>query len=268
MTIFACKPRRVWRSLLYRISQAHLRLVREERIRELERTLPEPWPRDLPTELLETLLYARSILPQRPTVLIDVGAFRGVFSRAFAAVFPTCRIVCFEPNPSLVGCLSTQLASREALVITKAVSDAAADRAQFFLHRAPSMSSLLPSNYECLRTTFSGDAPEGMERINVPVVTLDDCQELQRFLRSDDVLFIKSDTQGNDLAVLRGAVGTLRRTAGILVEYMFCTPYIGQARFEKLVGYLAEHGFTCRGPQHIYRRVNCEVSGVDFLFTR
>lgn len=256
------------RSFVYRVASLQRRWDREKRLRQLRPLFNGRWPSDLSMNLLETLLCAKANLSAFPTVLIDVGAFQGEFSRGFASVFPETRIACFEPNPFWATRLADTLASLSPLIVNKAVSDINSAGRMFFIHDDASMSSLLPCDPECLATKFPGDQPDKLKLITVPVVTLDDCQELQWLLGKDDSIFIKIDVQGNDLAVLKGALRTLERTTGVLVEHMFCTPYIGSYVFEELVAFMWGRGFRCRGPQNVRRRPNCEVSGVDFLFTR
>jgi 2-oxoglutarate dehydrogenase E1 component len=50
-------------------------------------------------------------------------------------------------------------------------------------------------------------------------------------------IFLKVDTQGNEIEVLKGAESVLARTVACVVEHMFYTPYQGQASFAELLAF-------------------------------
>lgn len=76
------------------------------------------------------------------------------------------------------------------------------------------------------------------------VSTLDD--EAPKWLSSSDRPFIKIDTQGSELGILRGSETTLAHATGVLVEVSFVALYEGQALFTEIVAWLAERGFVLR----------------------
>lgn len=56
--------------------------------------------------------------------------------------------------------------------------------------------------------------------------------------------FMKLDTQGTELEILRGATATLSKTLGIVVEVEFQQIYEKQPLFSDLDPWLRQHGFT------------------------
>jgi FkbM family methyltransferase len=57
-------------------------------------------------------------------------------------------------------------------------------------------------------------------------------------------IFVKTDTQGFDLNVLRGARETLRSAVGLQIEVPFQSIYEGMPAWQDLLGFAYEEGFT------------------------
>jgi FkbM family methyltransferase len=200
-----------------------------------------------------------------PSVLIDVGAHRGAFSRAAAVLFSFDRILCIEPDIDLAAALSQSLAGLPATFYTCGVAEATGE-ARFHVHPDKAMNSLLSSDPARLRTRFPTDDPARIVTRIVPTETLDNIA--LRASLGDSRCFLKLDTQGNELAILRGATRLLEQTDICLVEYMFYTPYERRHTAAELLDFMEERHFDCAGPVHVSRRPSFEISGVDFLFVR
>ena len=81
-------------------------------------------------------------------------------------------------------------------------------------------------------------------------------------------LFIKIDTQGNELNVLKHSIQTLKYTKVLLIEFMFLNPYKNDFSFFDLISFLNKHDFICKGALTIFKRPSKKISGVDFLFVK
>ena len=81
-------------------------------------------------------------------------------------------------------------------------------------------------------------------------------------------IFLKLDTQGNELNILKGALHTLPLINAVLLEHIFATPYKSKYDFNDLIGFMYETGFICNGALSIEYATTGEVSVVDFLFTK
>lgn len=111
---------------------------------------------------------------------------------------------------------------------------------------------------------FKYDDVSRLRSVDVCVSTLDD--ELHGLTGSDRGFFLKVDTQGTELQVLKGCSKSLRYCSGILVEYMFLTPYQGQSSFYDMLSFLQGFGFRCCGVLDFTRNDAHRITGVDFLF--
>lgn len=116
---------------------------------------------------------------------------------------------------------------------------------------------------------INDDKAYEIESEKVKVTTLDDFIEKNSIAEID---LLKSDTQGYDLNVLRGAESALRggKVKHVLVEANFFEMYVDQGHFTDIYRYLEKHDFhlidlyeKVRNPVH-----NATVSWCTALFGR
>ncbi|MEL6388065.1 MAG: FkbM family methyltransferase [Pseudomonadota bacterium] len=140
------------------------------------------------------------------SVIVDVGAHVGVFSRRFAALAPDCTVVAFEPQSlpravfSMVGFFRNK---RNILVMPLALgADAGLIELSIPIKRKGAVG---------IGLAHVGDDADLKDRFDVR-------KELVAIARLDDVLarmdlgpvsLIKIDVEGGELGVLRGATQTL-----------------------------------------------------------
>ena len=161
------------------------------------------------TRILRRVLTANSHVA-------DVGANAGTFLARVVRLAPNGRHVAFEPLPHLADAL--RRAFPHVSVHAAAVAETAGELEFAHVVRCPAFSGLKR------RTDLPAD--EVVETIRVPVVALDVA------LPPDFPLtLLKIDVEGAELAVLRGAAGTLAR----------CRPWV---LFEHGLGGVATYGTT------------------------
>lgn len=217
-------------------------------------------------DFLQTLISVRAILNTVPPVLVDVGANRGSFARAADRVLGFERIVCIEPDEELMNDLNANVPKHKTTIRQLALCETEGT-ADLFIHEDRSMNSLLEADLNVLRTKFPTYRHDSIFQRKVNTTTLDSLLNEEGLLSGTE-LFLKLDTQGNELDILQAGKRALRSTRACLVEFMFCTPYVHDYEFHQLIDFLHEVGLNCRGALNIIRRPSHEVSGVDFLFSR
>jgi FkbM family methyltransferase len=135
--------------------------------------------------------------------VFDIGANRGEWAKQALAFHGRACLHCFEPGKASFDELTAALGDR-VRAHNVAVSN---ESGTVVFHAAtdPQMSSLFPRRQ-------LGDA----RAETVEAVTIDEFCEREGI---EDIALLKIDTEGNDLAVLQGAVGMLPRIKAIQFEY-------------------------------------------------
>jgi len=186
----------------------------------------------------ETLAKAvvRDLLQERFEIIFDVGAHDGTGALEFCANFSPAQIHCFEPDPSTFKTLLSKCNQLPLKAIANNVGVGDHNCIQDFavLNQTGSSSylDLNPSSpYK------SGIGLELMNRIKAPIVTLDSyCENME----IDTIDFLKIDTQGFEINVLRGAKSLLERSAIKIIQFelLFRPLYVGHTAPSTLLGYL------------------------------
>lgn len=217
-------------------------------------------------ELLQTVLSIRAIAGDVPSTLIDVGAHRGRFTQAAVAVLGTRQAVCVEPDSDLLPEIAANNPGLKLQIANVALGETRGD-STFYVHDDRSMNSTVPADSRILKESFATYQIDNINVRHVPQLLLDDL--LAKYGLDDGRrLFMKLDTQGSELNILRSGPRAVAQTEVCLVEFMFCTPYATTFSFSDLISFMTNQGLRCEGALEIKRRKNHRVSGVDFLFVR
>lgn len=173
----------------------------------------------------EQFLIAR-ILPRlmggdKP-VILDVGANIGEVSLALCRAFPAARVWAFEPNPVTFGVLEQRLEGT-GVACRRMALGAAAGEATLHCY-AGDRTSGHASMYAGVFGLYGNYGVRGADQLTtfaIAVTTID------AFCREHEIVhidFLKIDVEGHELAVLRGASGTLadRRIGAIQFEFNEC----------------------------------------------
>ena len=175
--------------------------------------------------------------PENPIVLIDVGASGGIAKR-WQAVSKHLRVIGFEPDQRAfnelqssgqIKYLNTALGSNDSMV-------------SFFLTKRQMTSSSYKPNVTFLRQFSDYDRFTVTNEIRLRTQRL-----TSALLCDNDILdadFIKLDTQGSELDILRGAKDLLQcNIFGAEVEVEFYPLYQGQPLFTEVDLFMRENGF-------------------------
>lgn len=189
-------------------------------------------------------------------VLFDVGANVGQTLGAFLDIFSSPRIVSFEPSPVTFESLRKQYGDRSGIQVENiALSDREATQ-DFYVTRTWSVNDSL------LRPTWNDDTTA----VSVRVETLDGYCQRQGI---DMIDFLKVDTQGNDLNVLRGAQGLLSSGSihFVAVEVLFMSMYEQQPRLADFLAFADTAGYRLVG---FYEQtfVDNQLNHLNALFER
>lgn len=189
-------------------------------------------------------------------LVLDVGANVGQTVERVQGVFPGARIHSFEPSPGTFEVLKRNCAGRENVTLWNRGVGSAEGRLMFQENERSDMSSFLAPGERCWGRV--------VKETEVEVVTLD------AFARREGIEFVhvlKSDTQGFDFEVFKGAEGLMAegRIALIYFEFIFSDMYQQLPPFHEVFKHLTERRFALVSfyESHYQREL---VSWTDALF--
>ena len=177
----------------------------------------------------------RKIIGNDRPVIFDVGANRGQTIERFRKTFERPVIHAFEPGRDTFAELERHTHGIPDLTLNRLGLGQRAESRTFFDTDPPTMSSLLEQSVDAWGTI--------KDTYPVELTTADDYCAARGIERID---ILKSDTQGFDLDVLKGAQGMIDRRAIqlILMEITFSDMYKGSPRFDEIYSWLADRRFV------------------------
>jgi FkbM family methyltransferase len=186
-----------------------------------------------------TSLLQRSGRARR--TFVDGGACNGDFTSLLLATFPDAAIHAFEPNPELSASLAKRFANLPNVHVWNLALREAAGRATLHLHADPGTTSLLDRSAGKRRYYHSSDRV--VASTEVRTVSLDAFIAEQA---PEGLGLLKLDTQGSELAILRGAAEALRNAAieVIYTEFFVVPHYEGAPLLGDLLALLGQFGYS------------------------
>ena len=179
------------------------------------------------------------VIQSTAQIVVDVGAHNGSSIERFNSLFNNPKIYSFEANPSLANSLVEKYKGAKVEVFNMAVGSTKG-RLQFNVHNTSTgSSSFLDFNPTQKFSTRRELNEQTVEKIIVEVTTLDlnfYTEELNR----RDIDYLKIDTQGTELDVLRGARILLENQQIKFIELeVITTPaYLNKENWSSVIDYL------------------------------
>lgn len=161
--------------------------------------------------------FIHKILPgllrrERP-VFFDIGAHKGAYTALLSDRFPDALIHAFEPHPLSYDILKGKFSGGRVSAHAIALGETCGKRLLY--DRADQAASSHASFYGAVISRLHG---QNVSAFEVAVETLDHFAEKEGIKRID---FVKIDTEGNELSVLRGASKLLERGDIGCVQFEF-----------------------------------------------
>lgn len=208
---------------------------------------------------------ARILAYHGTTLVFDVGANEGQYAGKLRALGYAGRIVSFEPLSAVHERLrATAAGDADWTVAPRLALGAAPGHAVLQISAESDMSSFLPMRPEWA-ARLSRARPCGEER--VPVDRLD--RLASQYVRPDDVIHLKIDTQGLDLAVLEGASGLLETITSLQIELAIVPVYENEPNWREAVNRVQTLGYE---PVYFipgyFNRRTARLLSMDGLFVR
>ena len=179
--------------------------------------------------------------------------------------FPGATIHAFEPDPDSFAVLqevTKSLSSSSRVKIHPLAMGDHVHKAKLLKTVWSQSNSLLPAS-----PTLNSPAHRKIGEVEIVVATIDQfCQDN----KIETIDFLKTDCQGLDLLVLKGATKMLseRRVKVIQCECLFNSEYEGQGWFYEILHFLTDIGYAPVTFGEPARNANLEATSSDVIFKR
>jgi FkbM family methyltransferase len=198
--------------------------------------------------------------------VLDVGGHRGETGLMFRANGYRGRIVSFEPIAANLEIIRQHAAAdHDWQVIPKALGDEASSSSMFTAASTVLSSLHKPTEHG---VAHFGESLSTTQVQQVEVCRLDEIAAQCLAGISKPVVYLKIDTQGHDLAVLRGAVETLKQVQVLQMEAAVRPIYEGGGRFQDVFEVAESLGFKLSGFLIGSRNRNLALNEMDAVFVR
>ncbi len=189
----------------------------------------------------------------KPKAIIDVGAYKGDWTRLASKTFGSMPMLMVEAQPALRAGLEDVIRELPHVKCESAVLGATAGQDVTFYEMGTG-SSFLPE---------ASDAPR--KELKLKTRTLDDV--VDEHLEPVDNIFLKIDVQGAELQVLEGASKLLERTGLVQLETAMLQYNEGAPLLPEVVSFMADRGFF---PTEVsgFSRPRNHLVQIDLLFAR
>lgn len=195
--------------------------------------------------------------------VLDVGANRGTYGSFLRRLGYRGTIVSFEPL-AVVHAECSKRACADSLWGTLQVALGEQEESRTMSRHARSdISSLLPQND--FGTQLFGNQSVGEESIRI---CRGDTVWAEVVPACSQSVFLKTDTQGFDMNVLRGFGERLKDIRGVQIEAAFKPIYEGMPRYGEVLAFMERAGFSLSGVYPVSRDHDHAIIEADFVFVR
>jgi len=201
--------------------------------------------RELPRGIDNIQDIAEWLPMYRVDIVFDVGANVGQSSKIYLARFPSSHIYCFEPVRDTFHQLQDNLKGNERVDCYPLALGSSKSKGKMVLQGSSAMFFLLGQSKE-------SPLNNNVTTESVDIITLDEFCDNKKI---DQINYLKIDTEGGDLDVLKGAAKMLteQRIDLVEVEAGMNPGNIRHVPFEALKEFLESHRYFLFG---IYEQVN------------
>ena len=197
--------------------------------------------------------------------VIDVGANKGQFHDLIRNdVGFQGKIHSFEPVSSYARELEKKSISDPAWKIHSYALGSEPGTAEINVTRSPGLNSFLAPRTDVVTDFWNDDSISGVERVMVR--TLDEVLAEEGIDCSRQGVYLKLDTQGFDLEVIKGAGKSIGGIRGLQTEASIQPIYHGMPTYGETLQKLNELGFALSGMFPVTSDASLRLIELDFVF--
>jgi len=188
--------------------------------------------------------------------IVDIGASGGIDPKWKKLEAPI-KGVLFEPDPREYKNLESS-SDNNLIVLNSALSDKS-ERLIFHLCAKQMVSSVYEPNFDFLELFPDSSRFKVVKKIEVNADTLSHQLEINNIKNVD---FIKIDTQGYELSILKGGGRYIDNSVGLEIEVEFEEMYKGQPLFGDIDSFMTSKGFVLFDlKRYFWKRKNSKSTG-------
>ncbi len=179
-------------------------------------------------------------------MVFDVGANTGQYYQYLRKeVGYQGLIVSFEPTPNLARLLKEKAVHEKSWVIEDAALGSESGEFEFNVMENTELNSFRNPSHD--ETKLFVDLNVVREKVMVKTRTIDEIYKeiIQKYGKKN--VYLKVDTQGFDMEVLKGAYDTLDKIPALQVEVSVVPIYYDAPTYKDIVSYLEERNFVMSG---------------------
>lgn len=193
-----------------------------------------------------------------PRVIFDGGAFRGLWTKEVAQMFPGAQIVMFEPNPFVQEIIQTNISRiQPPPKIFNIALGASPGKAKFNIWNA--------SDSDTGASLLDHVAGEAHRVVEVNLETMDNIAQQTNLFPE----LVKLDLQGGELSALKGATQVLKRAELMIIEFGCLDAYIERATPRDLLEIMYANDYCLYDiVDYHYRPYDGALTGGDFFFVK
>jgi FkbM family methyltransferase len=204
----------------------------------------------------------KQLVKVKSPVILDIGANSGQSIELFRQFWPSSFIHSFEPTKSLAEILFDKFQNSKTIINNTAMG-ANPTKAKLNINQKSVLNSLLPLDSSD-ENRFREKKVVGKEEVIVD--TVDGYITIHQIGQID---LLKTDTQGFDMEVLKGAMGAIKsgKILNVLIEINFARMYQNQGTSTEILEFLFGNKFALIGLYEISRSHNTRIDWCTALFT-
>lgn len=220
--------------------------------------LPKAWKRDIKWTLgipdMAASLTNMKRLGFSPRIVLDIGAYDGDWTRMCKSLFPSGRVLMFEPQPDKTERLKRLANELQGVQL-----------APVLLGREPK--DEIPFHmFESGSSIYQSDSIKNATVTKLPMTTLAAATLDSEFARPD---LIKIDVQGAELDVLSGGLDVTRSAEAIIMEVTLIGEYKGSVMMEDMIAFMKGQGLRVYDVCTIWRNTpSRSTNELDLIFVR
>lgn len=188
-----------------------------------------------------------------PLLILDIGAYEGNWCKFIKEIFPTASILMLEGQKSKSDVLEKISRDQSNVSYKIALLGAASKEVEFNI-------------YDTASSVLKEENETGAIVEKRTLISLDELLKDSEFAKSD---FIKIDTQGYELEILKGGIKSLQYAQAVLLEVSMIDIYKDSPLAYEILDFMKAHDFVLYDICSLMRRpYDKALFQSDFLFVK